>query len=141
MTQHPLALSILKKQRIISEGAYVFEPTSNQGFPVTGDAVTRVLKRLRKKCLTEQEPFAPHNLRRSVATGCAEYLDASDRLIERLLNHVSKDRLIRTYQVGQLAEKPRGLFLGWGDFVEQQVAQAAGEEVANNVVLVKFGSR
>lgn len=141
VTLHSLSLSILKKQRIISEGAYVFESTSNQGFPVTGDAVTRALERLRKRYLAELEPFSPHDLRRSVATGCTEYLDAPERLIERLLNHVPKDRLIRTYQVGQQAQKLRGLFLGWGDFVERQVAQAAGEEVADNVVLVKFGSR
>ncbi|NNQ65835.1 tyrosine-type recombinase/integrase [Escherichia coli] len=141
VTLHPLALSILKKQRIISEGAFVFESTSNQGFPITGDAVTRALERLRKKYLAELEPFSPHDLRRSVATGCAEYLDAPERLIERLLNHIPKDRLIRTYQVGQQAEKLRSLFLSWGDFVERYVAQSASHEVTDNVVHVKFGGR
>ncbi|WP_103756446.1 tyrosine-type recombinase/integrase, partial [Escherichia coli] len=141
VTLHPLALSILKKQRIISEGAFVFESTSNQGFPITGDAVTRALERLRKKYLAELEPFSPHDLRRSVATGCAEYLDAPERLIERLLNHIPKDRLIRTYQVGQQAEKLRSLFLSWGDFVERYVAQSASHEVTDNVVQVKFGGR
>lgn len=102
---HPLALSILKKQWIISEGAYVFESTNNQGFPVTGDAVTRALERLRKKYLAELEPFSPHDLRHSVAIGCAEYFDVPDRLIERLLNHEPKDRLLRTCQVGQQAVK------------------------------------
>ncbi|EHB5917873.1 tyrosine-type recombinase/integrase [Escherichia coli] len=141
VTLHPLALSILKKQRIISEGTFVFESTSNQGFPITGDAVTRALERLRKKYLAELEPFSPHDLRRSVATGCAEYLDAPERLIERLLNHIPKDRLIRTYQVGQQAEKLRSLFLSWGDFVERYVAQSASHEVTDNVVQVKFGGR
>ena len=141
VTLHPLALSILKKQRIISEGAFVFESTSNQGFPITGDAVTRALERLRKKYLAELEPFSPHDLRRSVATGCAEHLDAPERLIERLLNHIPKDRLIRTYQVGQQAEKLRSLFLSWGDFVERYVAQSASHEVTDNVVQVKFGGR
>ena len=141
VTLHPLALSILKKQRIISEGAFVFESTSNQGFPITGDAVTRALERLRKKYLAELEPFSPHDLRRSVATGCAEYLDAPERLIERLLNHIPKDRLIRTYQVGQQAEKLRSLFLSWGEFVERYVAQSASHEVTDNVVQVKFGGR
>ncbi|HBP7684510.1 TPA: site-specific integrase [Escherichia coli] len=141
VTLHPLALSILKKQRIISEGAFVFESTSNQGFPITGDAVTRALERLRKKYLAELEPFSPHDLRRSVATGCAEYLDVPERLIERLLNHIPKDRLIRTYQVGQQAEKLRSLFLSWGDFVERYVAQSASHEVTDNVVQVKFGGR
>ena len=141
VTLHPLALSILKKQRIISEGAYVFESTSNQGFSITGDAVTRALERLRKRYLAELEPFSPHDLRRSVATGCAEYLDAPERLIERLLNHVPKDRLIRTYQVGQQAEKLRKLFLDWGDFVEQQVTRDANNKPTDNVVKVNFGGR
>lgn len=64
--------------------------------------------------MAEVAPFSPHDLRRSIATGCAEYLDAPERLIELLLNHVPKDRLIRTYQVGQQAEKLRNLFLKWG---------------------------
>lgn len=34
-----------------------------------------------------------------------------------VLNHVPKDRLIRTYQVGGMAEKLRALFLRWGDFM------------------------
>lgn len=43
-----------------------------------------------------------------------------ERLIELLLNHVPKDRLIRTYQVGQQAEKLRDLFLKWGDFISMR---------------------
>lgn len=58
VTLHPLTLSILKKQRIISEGAYVFESTSNPGFAITGDAVTRALERLRKKHLGELATFS-----------------------------------------------------------------------------------
>lgn len=114
MTLHPLALSLLKTQRIISEGGWVFESLSKPSFPVTGDAITRALERLKTKYMAEVAPFSPHDLRRSIATGCAEYLDAPERLIELLLNHVPKDRLIRTYQVGQQAEKLRNLFLKWG---------------------------
>ncbi|MDW4799457.1 site-specific integrase, partial [Escherichia coli] len=124
VTLHPLALSLLKTQRIISEGGWVFESLSKPSFPVTGDAITRALERLKTKYMAEVAPFSPHDLRRSIATGCAEYLDAPERLIELLLNHVPKDRLIRTYQVGQQAEKLRNLFLKWGDFIEHEIIES-----------------
>ncbi|WP_049071845.1 tyrosine-type recombinase/integrase [Klebsiella michiganensis] len=140
VTLHPLALSILKTQRFISEGEWVFESLSKPGFPVTGDAITRALERLRTKHMAEVASFSPHDLRRSVATGCAEYLDAPERLIELLLNHVPKDRLIRTYQVGQQAEKLRNLFLKWGDFIEHEVIRY-NDNVPDNVVKISFGRK
>ncbi|MDO1625706.1 integrase, partial [Escherichia coli] len=82
----------------------VFELLSKQSFPATGDAITRALERLKTKYMAEGAPFSPHDLRRSIATGCAEYLDAPERLIELLLNHAPKDRVIRTYLVEQQAE-------------------------------------
>lgn len=138
VTLHPMVMAILTKQRIISEGAYVFESTNNPEFPITGDAITRALERVRIKHCAEVERFSPHDLRRSVATGCAEYLDAPERLIELLLNHVPRDRLVRTYQVGQRAEKLRSLFLHWGDFVEHNIAKHPGLKV-DNVIQIKFG--
>lgn len=140
VTLHPLALSILKMQRIISEGGWVFESLSKPGFLVTGDAVTRALERLRVKYMAETDSFSPHDLRRSVATGCAEYLDAPERLIELLLNHVPKDRLIRTYQVGQQAEKLRGLFLKWGDFIEHAIIRF-NNGAPDNVIQMSFRKR
>lgn len=140
VTLHPLVLSILETQRIISEDAWVFESLSKPGFPVTGDAITRALERLRTKHMAEVATFSPHDLRRSVATGCAEYLDAPERLIELLLNHIPKDRLIRTYQVGQQAEKLRSLFLKWGDFIEHEVIRH-DDNVSNNVIKISFGKK
>jgi integrase len=140
VTLHPMAMAILTKQRILSEGAFVFESTSNPGLPITGDAMTRALERVRLKHCAELERFSPHDLRRSVATGCAEYLDAPERLIELLLNHVPRDRLVRTYQVGQRAEKLRDLFLRWGDFIEHHVAKRE-ESPADNVIQVRFGQK
>jgi len=140
VTLHPLVLSILETQRIISEDAWVFESLSKPDFPVTGDAITRALERLRTKHMAEVATFSPHDLRRSVATGCAEYLDAPERLIELLLNHIPKDRLIRTYQVGQQAEKLRSLFLKWGDFIEHEVIRH-DDNVPNNVIKISFGKK
>ena len=75
-----------------------------------------------------------------LATGCAEYLDAPERLIELLLNHVPKDRLIRTYQVGQQAEKLRNLFLKWGDFIEHEIIES-DNGTPDNVIQISFGKR
>ncbi|MDX7777918.1 tyrosine-type recombinase/integrase [Aeromonas hydrophila] len=136
VTLCPLALEIIERQKALSRGPYVFESTSKAGHPITGDAVTKALERVRMKYLGELAPFSPHDLRRSVATGVAEYLDAPERLIELLLNHVPKDRLIRTYQVGQQAEKLRTLFLRWGDFVG---GITQGDQAKpDNVVVMRF---
>ena len=139
VTLCPLALEIIERQRELSQGSFVFESTSKAGHQITGDAVTRALERVRLKYLAELVPFSPHDLRRSVATGAAEYLDAPERLIELMLNHVPKDRLIRTYQVGQQAEKLRALFMRWGDFI-QDITQP--EQIKrDNVVSINFGGR
>lgn len=141
VTLCPLALEIIERQRPLSQGPYVFESTSKAGHPITGDAVTKALERVRVKFLGELVPFSPHDLRRSVATGAAEYLDAPERLIELMLNHVPKDRLIRTYQVGGMAEKLRSLFLSWGDFIQSQVSRDPEQAKQGNVVSVNFGGR
>lgn len=107
--------------------------------PDYGDAVTRALERVRLKYLAELAPFSPHDLRRSAATGAAEYLDAPERLIELMLNHVPKDRLIRTYQVGGMAEKLRELFLRWGDFI--QTLTQPEQAKPDNVVSISFKAK
>lgn len=142
VTLHPLAMEILERQRKLSAGPWVFASTSNPMVAVTADAVTKALDRIRVKHLAELEPFHVHDLRRSVATGCGEYLDAPERLIEKLLNHQVQDRLVRTYQAGEQAEKLRRLWLDWGDWVAANVAQVSeADAVPDNVVVVKFGGR
>ncbi|MDM5087760.1 hypothetical protein OB947_02375 [Aeromonas bestiarum] len=130
-------MELIEMQKPLSQSPFVFESTSKAGHPISGDAVTKALDRVRMKYLAELEPFSPHDLRRSVATGAAEYLDAPERLIELMLNHVPKDRLIRTYQVGTMADKLKALFLRWGDFIEASVARPSGKP--DNVISVSFG--
>ena len=74
-----------------------------------------------------------------MATGAAEYLDAPERLIELMLNHVPKDRLIRTYQVGGMAEKLRALFLRWGEFI-RSITQPE-QTKPDNVITANFGGK
>lgn len=132
VTLCPLALAIIEKQKALSQGPFVFESTSKAGHPITGDSINKALERVRIKYLAELEPFSPHDLRRSVATGCGEYLDAPERLIEKLLNHQEPDRLVRTYQAGDHAEKLRDLFLRWGNFIYGLVRPE--QAVPDNVV-------
>jgi len=140
VTLHPLSLSLLAQQQKLSQNQWVFESTSKPGTPITGDAVHKALVRIQVKYLGELDNFCVHDLRRSVATGSAEYLDAPERLIELLLNHVAKNRLIRTYQVGQQAEKIRSLFLRWGDFMQHKVIQDPSTQNDNDkVIAVNFG--
>ena len=140
VTLHPLSLSLLKQQQALSQSQWVFESTSKPDYPITGDAIHKALGRIQAKYLGELDNFCVHDLRRSVATGSAEYLDAPERLIELLLNHVPKNRLIRTYQVGQQAEKIRNLFLRWGDFIQNKVIQDPSKQIDNGkVVTVNFG--
>lgn len=138
VTLSPLALDILEQQRKLSQSQFVFESTTRFGHPITGDAVTKALERVRLKYLSEFEQFSPHDLRRSVATGAAEYLDAPERLIELLLNHVPKDRLIRTYQVGGMADKLRKLFMSWGVFIESVVTGPTEDNNTGNVISIEF---
>lgn len=141
VTLHPLALEIVERHRALSRGPWVFESISKPGEAITADAVTRALDRIRVKFVAELEHFQVHDLRRSVATGCGEYLDAPERLIEKLLNHQGADKLMRTYQVGEQAEKLRQLWLNWGDWLASNVIQDEAVAVPNNVVAVNFGGR
>ena len=143
VTLHSLALEIIEQQKSIisQQSQYVFESSSIRYNPITGDSITRALERLRKKYLAELDAFTVHDLRRSVASGCAEYLDAPERLIELLLNHQPSDRLVRTYQVSDRTEKLKGLFLSWGDFVNKNVRGKESKTDNSNVIAGNFGKK
>ena len=89
--------------------------------------------------MPQSEPFTCHDLRRSFASGCAEYLDANESIIELALNHAKSDRLVATYQAGKRAAKVEQLFLEWGEFI-QTLTQPEPVET-DNVVQVTFGRR
>ncbi|MCV5761252.1 integrase, partial [Escherichia coli] len=89
--------------------------------------------------MPQSEPFTCHDLRRSFASGCAEYLDANEAIIELALNHAKKDRLVATYQAGKRAAKVEQLFLEWGEFI-QTLTQPEPVET-DNVIQVTFGRR
>lgn len=140
VTLCPLALEILDKQRLISGGTdWIFEGIRNRGSlqVADGNALRQVIERVRTIHMEQSEPFTPHDLRRTFATGCAEYLDANERTIELALNHKSRNALVETYQAGRRAEQVAALFQRWGEFVRVLVQPA--EQATGNVIAVNFG--
>ena len=88
-----------------------------------------------------KKPISPRTL--------SDYRGTYSRHLEKGLGRVRvcnlsrsffRSWLIRTYQVGQQAEKLKGLFMRWGEFVEHEVS-ADKQHREDNVVTVQFGSR
>ena len=140
ITLHPLALDILAHQRALSTGSpWVFEAIRDKGQGhLDGNALRWVLNRVRAHALPQSEPFTVHDLRRSFASGCAEYLDANESVIELALNHSKRDRLVATYQAGKRAEQVARLFMLWGDFIQNLCWPE--NVTTDNVVTVNFGA-
>ncbi|HDO1327857.1 TPA: integrase arm-type DNA-binding domain-containing protein [Aeromonas veronii] len=143
ITLHPLALDVIASQRAISRGsAWVFEAIrehdAGQGH-IDGNALRWVLNKVRALTMPQSEIFTVHDLRRTFASCCAEYLDANESVIELALNHSKRDRLVATYQAGKRAEQVARLFELWGDFVFNLISPAQHKPV--NVISVDFRSR
>lgn len=143
ITLHPLALDVIASQRAISRGsAWVFEAIrehdAGQGH-IDGNALRWVLNKVRGLTMPQSEIFTVHDLRRTFASCCAEYLDANESVIELALNHSKRDRLVATYQAGKRAEQVARLFELWGDFVITLIKSAQHKPV--NVISVDFRSR
>ena len=143
ITLHPLALDVIASQRAISRGsAWVFEAIrehdAGQGH-IDGNALRWVLNKVRALTMPQSEIFTVHDLRRTFASCCAEYLDANESVIELALNHSKRDRLVATYQAGKRAEQVARLFELWGDFVFTLIKPAQHKPV--NVISVDFRSR
>lgn len=141
ITLHPLALSILARQRTISTGSeFIFEAIrshDNGKGHIDGNSLRWLLERVKNLYMPQSDPFTCHDLRRTFASGCAEYLDANESIIELALNHAKRDRLVATYQAGKRAAKVEQLFLEWGDFIQDLVQP---EQIdLGNVVQVDFG--
>lgn len=143
ITLHPLALDVIASQRAISRGSsWVFEAIrehyAGQGH-IDGNALRWVLNKVRALTMPQSEVFTIHDLRRTFASCCAEYLDANESVIELALNHSKRDRLVATYQAGKRAEQVTRLFEQWGDFVCTLIKPAQYNPV--NVISVDFRGR
>ena len=140
ITLHQMALDVIAHQRGISGGSeFVFEAIRGDKGYIDGNALRWLLERVRSLHMPQSEPFTCHDLRRSFASGCAEYLDANESIIELALNHAKRDKLVATYQAGKRAAKVEQLFLEWGEFI-QTLTQPEPVELGN-VVQGRFGRR
>ncbi|GKR46280.1 hypothetical protein KAM483_36140 [Aeromonas caviae] len=140
VTLHKMSLEILAHQRAISSGSpWVFEAIreheSGQGH-IDGNALRWVINKVRSIAMAQSEPFTVHDLRRSFASCCAEYLDANESVIELALNHSKQDRLVATYQAGKRAEQVAWLFEQWGEYIEKLTTTK--NKIPDNVVTINF---
>lgn len=140
ITLHQMALDVIAHQRGISGGSeFVFEAIRGDKGYIDGNALRWLLERVRSLHMPQSELFTCHDLPRSFASGCAEYLDANESIIELALNHAKRDKLVATYQAGKRAAKVEQLFLEWGEFI-QTLTQPEPVETGN-VVQGRFGRR
>lgn len=140
VTLSPLALEILDQQRALGGGSpWVFEAARSSLVRIDEAQLWGCVEKIRELHMPQSEPFTPHDLRRTFATGCAEFLDANERTIELALNHKSTNRLVETYQAGRRAEQVAALFLRWGELVATLTQPEQAKP--NNVVAVDFGGR
>lgn len=127
----------LKSQSITPNSPFVFDTGRYiEHGHIHEDTLTGVISRLRgtasqsKKKAKDTEPvvladiaaFTIHDLRRSAATAWGEYLKVAPHVIERMLNHQPKNKLVATYQRAVYAEEQKAAWLAWGAMVENQVA-------------------
>ena len=82
----PMALEVLEQTRIYSdESAFVFQSSYRPEQPISRQALTRAIGRHWAE-IGIQEPFTPHDLRRTLRTKLAE-LGVEDVVAERVLGH------------------------------------------------------
>ncbi len=140
VTLHKMSLEILAHQRAISSGSpWVFEAIreheAGQGH-IDGNALRWVINKVRSISMAQSEQFTVHDLRRSFASCCAEYLDANESVIELALNHSKRDCLVATYQAGKRAEQVARLFEKWGEYIEKLTTTE--NTIPDNVVTINF---
>jgi integrase len=161
----PLAVQIVQSLEPLSgTSPYVFESSRQQqdtlrSQPMHPDTLSRAIYRMRGEDdkrttkasvaladkepapLADMAPFTVHDLRRTAATAWGEYLKTPPHVIERMLNHLPKDKLVATYQRAVYADEQRAAWVAWGALVEQQVAREPGNVIPLGVSAVKYAQR
>lgn len=144
---NPLAKNLLRSLApITGQSEFVFDTKLNSRGHIHTDALTRALRRMIKPetssrtvfeaPLENMKPFTVHDIRRSVATNCAEILKIAPHVIERMLNHQPLNKLIRTYQRATYLEEQKTAWLMWGELVELRIAN----NYENVVPIKKFAN-
>lgn len=121
------AVALLQNMESINgHCVYVFpSPQKSNGSknitPIGNDALSRAVKRISQKM--EIEPFTLHDLRRSAATNWGGELEASSDVVEIMLNHVPKNRLVATYQRSKRSDQTKEIWERWGDLLQSHLLQ------------------
>lgn len=125
-----LAVDLLKELIPLSgHSTFVFDTGRQENNShIHSDSLTNIIAKLRgakgaKKFspLVDLKSFTVHDIRRSAATGWAEYLKTVPHVIERMLNHQPLNKLIATYQHATYIEEQKYAWLKWGELIERQV--------------------
>lgn len=97
------------------------------------DAVGQISKGLSKeRSIKTFKHFSAHDLRRSASTAWGEYLKVSPHIIERMLNHQPRNKLIATYQHATYIEEQKNAWLSWNDFIQNQIINER-----NNIIPIR----
>lgn len=129
-----IALNLLNDlKKITGQSEFVFENGKGNIHP---DSLTSTINRLIKAPknpkamkrageapLSDMKSFSVHDLRRSAATAWGKYLKIKPYIIERMLNHQPRNKLIAIYQRATYVAELKAAWLEWGEMVEHQVAQ------------------
>jgi len=125
-------ISIIEDLKPLSgPSEYVFASLKDNNKHITADSLTKAVLRFRGQdktktqeknniiCPLEHFPaFTVHDIRRSAATAWGEYLKIQPHIIEKMLNHQPKDKLVATYQKSEYREEQKTGWLMWSDKVE-----------------------
>ncbi|MCE9665953.1 tyrosine-type recombinase/integrase [Halomonas sp. M5N1S17] len=135
----PLALELLREQRQLSSGDYVFESTRDAGKPIHYDTITTAVARLQGRArkdhdetapLYHHEHFTTHDLRRTCATLWTKTFMADPLLVDAMLSH-SPPRLLGTYNRDRRWDMQVDIWKRWGATVNDMVANDPGANVVS----------
>jgi len=122
----PVALEILAVRRAAgSAGVFVFGDLCRD-VPLADGALSRALAD-RATLLAEHKvaPIRPHDLRRTCRSWLSK-LRVPEEIAERVIGHVTKDRLLKTYDRHDYREEKRAALAAWSSTL---IAMRAGDNV------------
>jgi integrase len=104
--------------------------------PVAGDSKfkKRIDAAMQKQLKKPLRPWVIHDLRRTMSTHMADFLEVDEGVVERILNHISTTEggLKGVYQRQTYKEKRKLAMIAWGKYVESLVSD---KNVSNVVKL------
>jgi len=131
----PMAQEVLEMAKVYSgENPFVFPSSHNEGRPMTVRALSNAIRRHRSEIGIE-EPFTPHDLRRTLRTRLAK-LGVSDIVSEKVLGHKLGGMLAIYNQYDYASEKSEALRM-W----ERALKKIVGIETNGSAKVVNIMAR